>query len=751
MAKELKDGSIIINILVMKFPFKWPLNSIKAKVTYSSLIQALFHLLLLFCPLIFFLDTSELFEFNKMIFVYLMTALIGAFWLLRMISEKRFIFRKTYLDIFWLLFFLSQLLATIFSIDPHTSIFGYYSRFNGGLLSTASYLLLYWAYVANITSARSFIKTVVISAFLVSVWGIPSHFGYDPSCIYIHQRLDATCWTSDFNPTIRAFSTLGQPNWLAAFLGMVIPLNLALVLTSKNRQAQLTNSVLTILNYLAFTFSYSRGGTFGLIGSLSLFLLLLPTVNVQTANKQLFNFKNYFASALLSLKKQKILFLIIFIFFIINFVFGNALTQRPIEIDKRKSAVLENEGTESGQIRLVVWQGAWEVFKNYPVFGSGVETFAYSYYQFRPAAHNLVSEWEFLYNKAHNEYLNYLATTGALGLIAYLLTILVFYSYQHIQFFSRSLSGDQKIILIGLSAGYTAYLIQNVVGFSVVPIALLFFLYPAFSFISSEKKAAYYEYKQLPNVFNLLPKMVLKLLIVASLLVLLLSIYKYWYADTQYAKGLDYQSADPLKSYRYLRRALLYFDEPLYQSRLAYSALLLAQSYDQDKNYNEIKLEKAAQEAEKSRLKKENEELDSLSKELKKESLDNIIKALNQSPRNINLWRQAVNTYLQFAEDDPSYLEQAKITAAETVEMAPTEPQIRFSYAKILWQIDQKDEAVRELEKTIQLKPDFYDALKNLGQKYLELGQKDKAKEKFERVLLDYPEDEDSLEALSKL
>jgi O-antigen ligase len=55
-----------------------------------------------------------------------------------------------------------------------------------------------------------------------------------------------------------------------------------------------------------------------------------------------------------------------------------------------------------------------------------VETFAYSYYNFRPAQHNQLSEWDYLYNKAHNEFLNFLSTTGAFGLATYLLIILWF-------------------------------------------------------------------------------------------------------------------------------------------------------------------------------------------------------------------------------------------------------------------------------------------------------------------------------------
>ena len=36
--------------------------------------------------------------------------------------------------------------------------------------------------------------------------------------------------------------------------------------------------------------------------------------------------------------------------------------------------------TESGDIRKIVWQGAIELWKQYPILGTGVENFAYSYY-----------------------------------------------------------------------------------------------------------------------------------------------------------------------------------------------------------------------------------------------------------------------------------------------------------------------------------------------------------------------------------
>jgi len=106
-------------------------------------MQILFYILFFFTPLVLWPHTSELFEFNKMVFVYIMTTLVVTVWLCKCIAVKKFIFRRTLLDIPLLIFLGSQILSTIFSIDTRTSLLGYYSRFNGGLFPlshTLSYI-----------------------------------------------------------------------------------------------------------------------------------------------------------------------------------------------------------------------------------------------------------------------------------------------------------------------------------------------------------------------------------------------------------------------------------------------------------------------------------------------------------------------------------------------------------------------------------------------------------------------------------
>src|SRR3990167_9992376 len=139
------------------------------KIIYYS-----FGLLFFLTPFLWTPVNYELFEYNKMIFVYLVTIVISGSWILKSINDKRLTINRTPLDIPLLLFLVANILSTVFSIDQHTSIWGYYSRSNGGLLSIISYLLLYWAFVSNMKAEQVFtsLKVALLSGGIISIWAI---------------------------------------------------------------------------------------------------------------------------------------------------------------------------------------------------------------------------------------------------------------------------------------------------------------------------------------------------------------------------------------------------------------------------------------------------------------------------------------------------------------------------------------------------------------------------------------------------
>src|SRR5437868_4386474 len=95
----------------------------------NRIIEYSFYALFFFVPLIFTNSTSELFEFNKMWLTFGLTIIVAAAWFTKMVVQRKVIVQRTPLDIPILLFFLSQIISTIFSLDSHVSLWGYYSRF----------------------------------------------------------------------------------------------------------------------------------------------------------------------------------------------------------------------------------------------------------------------------------------------------------------------------------------------------------------------------------------------------------------------------------------------------------------------------------------------------------------------------------------------------------------------------------------------------------------------------------------------
>lgn len=685
-------------------------------------------------------------------FVYSITIIVSGLWVLRMISEKTLIFKRTPLDLPLGLFLLSQIISTFISIDFHTSIWGYYSRSNGGLLSVLSYIALYYAFVSNFSkdSVLKFLNTAIVSGVLVSLYSIPEHFGLSPSCVLLTNEFSANCWVQDVQA--RVFGTIGQPNWLAAYLSMLIFPSIYFLIQSKTKLKFALYFASTILMYLAFTFTYSRGATLGLIAGalvLGISLILPAFLNLKSSIVNLKSKPQELASI-------KIFAIVVLTFITVNIYFGSAITTFKLEnsnIASRPSIIqqqapsgtqLENGGTESGQIRLIVWKGALEIFKAYPIFGSGVETFAYAYYQYRPTEHNNVSEWDFLYNKAHNEYLNYLATTGIFGFTAYLAIILTFIvfciRYYVLSIKQKELNTGYLILTTSLLAGYISYLVQNFFLFSVVNVALLFYLFPALTFVFLEKQKPLseknYINSALTSLFNLvsrnnISKYLTGGLIVVIMGVALISVFNLWEADTNYKKGSDYNDLNnPGRAYQYLITAVkMNPGEPLYLAELgnaaAGSSVALAS-------------EEASDSAE-------------TSLELKDDAQFFTDLALSISPVNTSINRTAIRTYFSLSLLDPKLQNKTLEIVDKSIALSPTDPKLLHNKGIILIQYKKFDEAAENLNRAIAMKPNYRDARLSLAGLYIEMDKKDLAQEEINAVLKLIPGDSDALKLKDQL
>lgn len=774
----------------------------------NKIIEYSFYLLFFLVPLAFTSDTSELFEFNKLWVTFILTVVVGGAWITKMVIKKEFRIQKTPLDIPIALFLGSQIISTLLSLDMHTSIWGYYSRFNGGLLSIMSYVFLYYAFVTNLKDEEKdseafsskglsafggdikkiyiFLGAVAIfitgaliasqvkasdsagiplqmlvtlaavlasfavfmkaspkgtiakslyaifsSAVLVVLWGLPSHFGYDPTCLLFRGTFDVSCWTADFQPKVRMFSTLGQPAWLAAYLVTLLPVSIAFLLNfiktvgfpkiKSYNFALLTGLVLLPASfYLALLYTQSRAAiaSFWIILPILLFLYFFSFVNQKLNLKKLsLDFKTLIL----------ILILISGITFFAGQPFGqlNKFTFAGLKASFLKPAVTETApkptapasaptittelaGSDSGKIRLLVWRGAIDIWKNNPIFGTGLETYAFAYYKYRPAAHNLVSEWQFLYNKAHNEFLNYLSTTGTVGIITYLsmiggfLFIAIKYLYK-----KRAKLSSRDFIAVSLLLSYGGILFTNFFGFSVVIINIFFYLIPAFVFmllglINYDKSYSLSFSKKEIYALNTIQKILVGVTVIIALY-LLLVLVNFWNADRKYYFGSNYDRAgDYQRAYTFLQEAIkLRPSEPTFQDELSYNnavlgSAILAQSQQQKEN------------------KEQNVQVG-------KQLIETAIKTTNEvtaaHPNNIVFLKTKVRVFYTLSQIDQTYLPMALEAIKKTAELAPTDADVSYNLGVLYGQTGNAEMAVATLENTIKLKPDYKG-----GQAYYALG-----------------------------
>lgn len=701
----------------------------------SRLIGWLFSFLIMLLPFTFSWFSDELFEFNKMLFVYTFTIFIGGAYLARMILCKKIIWQKTFLDWPIAIFLLSQIVSTIFSLHPRTSLLGYYTRLNGGLLSTLAYIILYYAFINNVNKKyrANFLFATFFSGIFISLYAIFEHFGRSFSCLIIKGSFDVSCWIQDVQT--RVFASFGQPNWLAAYNVALISLGTPIIIGHisqllpekkqsfiqrlKNWGAKIALSkfyffvivISVYLNFCALIFTKSRSGILAFFASL--FLVLILQLFSWWRQKQL-NRRNFAALALILLG-----------FFIPALTFGTQYTPSlqtiiskisaqsatssspsqttsvvattPIETaqlpDNLQPLVqqiptnlkgLNFSITDSADIRKIVWQGALRIWQAHPFFGTGVETFAYSYYNYRPSDHNWTSEWDFLYNKAHNEFLNYAANSGAFGLFSYLGLFLVF------AFFTLRFLWQKKdsVLLISTSGALLAISITNFFGFSTVTVQVLLFL----SFALGAQVLTSFNLKEKTSLTSqtlTLRQKIMFFSLILLLLFLLSQNWSYWFADYHYAR------CKSLATRASISETLSHCNQAINISQEK-EPLFLADTADFYAQYASALFKK--------------DPANTLVTEIANESLRLSNLALKENPVHLNLYKTRFRTLSTLANIDQKAFTVAQVTLDTAFQLAPTDPKLSYFDALLATKQGDLSRATLQVNRALDLRPLYTDA-----------------------------------------
>lgn len=224
------------------------------------------------------------------------------------------------------------------------------------------------------------------------------------------------------NPDIKArvYSVFGNPNILAEYLIMTIPLSVSLFWYTKKIGKKILFLATSGILILALVFTSSRGGWLGFAVSALIFILLV---------------------------EKRLLLSIIPIGIAGIYFLPDSIMRRIVSIG--------NFADSSNSYRIKMWQIAMEIIKDHPLAGVGFghipfkETFE-TYIRTMPTYH------------AHNTYLEIAAELGIPGLIAFLFLLFVVFKYG-IQKLINQENRYIKIIAAGAFAGLGGLLTHGAV------------------------------------------------------------------------------------------------------------------------------------------------------------------------------------------------------------------------------------------------------------------------------------------------
>ena len=408
-----------------------------------------FSLLLFFTPLIAFNNTNELYEFPKMYFVYLFGFFIIAYFLSDCILHPVKLKKPSPIVC---AFFLITLISTVFSSHFYTSFFGYYTRFNDGLLSYIVFIGLYFTAINKLKKEdfERLLEIVVLTIIPISIYGLAQHFG-GPQFLWNYAAVD------------RVFSTIGQPNWLAQYLVMLLLVCLYFSLSRSFEQFKFWFFIY-ILGFFCFWTTYSLSGILGFLAGVG--LICVPYLKKG-------EHKNKLTSEKLGLRVALIV-LISFSIVISNLGLFEAKINDVVTGIKKSISLVQKvyaqtsdyKVSDPGFIRLELWKSTFNLIDSSPkvfLIGSGPETFPYAFQKFRNLKLNYSSEWDYVFNKPHNYYLETWSESGIFALGIYLVLL------------HRLFKKTPHFLIPSIAA----FAVTNFFGWPVVVTSLLFWFFLA--------------------------------------------------------------------------------------------------------------------------------------------------------------------------------------------------------------------------------------------------------------------------------
>ena len=310
-----------------------------------------------------------------------------------------------------------------------------------GSIRIVKFVFLYFALYDYFTSdkkriTRTFWALMIISALTYLNGIFQSFSGFD---ILRHREVNSL---DGFG---RISASFVHPNDFGAYIIFLLPLSLSLFYPSMDKKRKIFLSVNCLLATFCLLKTSSRAAWLGiLIGILVYFFFY----------------------------KRKISVLVpagIILFIILS----------PHGFERLRSLFVLEQNTVWERIQL--WKGTWNMVKVHPFLGFGVNTFSRYFLEYKPVIYPDI-------RYTHNSYLQMWSEIGILGMGSFIAIIFIVIKETLRDIRKKMQRGLEGFILLGVFAGYIAFLIQSGLDTNLYSLVLTTFFWITNAYIMSLNK-----------------------------------------------------------------------------------------------------------------------------------------------------------------------------------------------------------------------------------------------------------------------
>lgn len=368
---------------------------------------------------------------------------------------------KLDLAVWAVIFFIGSLmLSAFFGVDFWASVFSGLKRMSG-IFFMLHIVVFFLILTAIFKSRQDWQKFFAVNVAI----------GVVHSLFALYQKIDPNFLSSlsKEDSVVRTGALFGNPSLLASYLVFVLFISLYLFLSLENRRAKLLSAG-SFFVILAAIFTAGTRGT--IIGVFVGFIVFGVIILLFSQNKRI---------------KKIMLIALVALVVMGGVLWANRDSQLLESIPVLKRAVNISWDQFSINPRTMLWQSAWDGFKERPILGFGPGNYNLIFNEYHISKISSAGFEESWPSEPHNIFFEYLATVGVVGVLAFLFFI---FTAPYLLFKNFKSKYEDLNIFAVFAALIIAHIVQNLFLFDTVYTHYMFFVVFGFIYYLSDRKSA---------------------------------------------------------------------------------------------------------------------------------------------------------------------------------------------------------------------------------------------------------------------